>query len=66
MGFKPAVDAYSLAKGKKQEAGRTLDALTELLIMKVIEIFAEAIPGVIIQLMAIVESTGDISRAAWF
>jgi hypothetical protein len=33
--------------------------------MKVIEMFAEAIPGVIIQLMAIATSGNEVSRAAW-
>ena len=53
IGFKPAVDAYRVAKGEKQEAGQALDAMAELTVMKCIEMFAEAIPGVIIQLMAI-------------
>jgi hypothetical protein len=65
IGFKPAVDAYRVAKGGKQEAGQAVDALTELTFMKVIEMFAEAIPGVIIQLMAIATNKGAISRSAW-
>jgi hypothetical protein len=65
IGFKPAVDAYRVAKGEKQEAGQTMDALTELTYMKGVEMFAEAIPGVIIQLMAIATNDGDISEAAW-
>jgi hypothetical protein len=65
IGFKPAVDAYRVAKGEKQEAGQALDALTELTFMKGIEMFAEAIPGVIIQLMAIAESKKDVADAAW-
>jgi hypothetical protein len=65
IGFKPAVDAYRVAKGEKQEAGQALDALTELSVMKCIEMFAEAIPGVIIQLMAIATNDGDVEIAAW-
>jgi hypothetical protein len=65
LGYKPAVDAYRVAKGDKQEAGQALDALTELNYVKGVEMFAEAIPGVIIQLMAIATDDGDISRAAW-
>jgi hypothetical protein len=65
IGFKPAVDAYRVAKGEKQEAGQALNAIEELTFMKVIEMFAEAIPGVIIQLMAIATNDGDVSRAAW-
>jgi hypothetical protein len=65
IGFKPAVDAYRVAKGQKQEAGQAADALTELTYMKVIEMFAEAIPGIIIQLMAVAASEVKASRAAW-
>jgi hypothetical protein len=65
IGFKPAVDAYRLAKGDKQEAGQAFDAMAELSFMKCIEMFAEAIPGVIIQLMAIATNEGKTSRAAW-
>jgi hypothetical protein len=66
IGFKPAVDAYRVAKGEKQEAGQAFDALAELSFMKGIEMFAEAIPGVIIQLMAIATNDGDVAVAAWF
>jgi hypothetical protein len=65
IGFKPAVDAYRVAKGEKQEAGRAIDALAEMTYMKGIEMFAEAIPGVIIQLMAIATSDKDVADAAW-
>jgi hypothetical protein len=65
IGFKPAVDAYRVAKGEKQEAGQAIDALTELTYMKGIEMFAEAIPGVIIQLMAIATNDGEVADAAW-
>ena len=30
IGFKPAVDAYNIAKGKKQENGQSIDPLTEM------------------------------------
>jgi hypothetical protein len=63
IGFKPAVDAYRVAKGGRPEAGQALDALTELSIMKGIEMFAEAIPGVIIQLMAIATNVGEVADA---
>jgi hypothetical protein len=58
--FKPAIDAYRVAKGEKQEAGQAIDALTELTMMKCVEMFAEAIPGVIIQLMAIATSVKGV------
>jgi hypothetical protein len=63
-GFKPAVDAYRVAKGEKQEAGQLTDFYSELSVMKVTELFAEAIPGVIIQLMAIATSANKVSKAA--
>ena len=65
IGFKPAVDAYRVAKGEKQQAGQVIDALTELSFMKGIEMFAEAIPGVIIELMATVRNDGEVADAAW-
>jgi hypothetical protein len=65
IGFKPAVDAYRVATGEKQVVGTTLDPMFEMTIMKVIEMFAEAIPGVIIQLMAIATNDGDVADAAW-
>ena len=49
IAFKPAVDAYRIAKGVKKEAGNAADPMFELITMCCCEIFAEAIPGVIIQ-----------------
>jgi hypothetical protein len=65
IGFKPAVDAYRVAAGEKQEAGHAVDPMYEMTVMRGIEMFAEAIPGVIIQLMAIATNVGDVSDAAW-
>ena len=65
IGFKPAVDAYRVAKGQKQEPGQVFDALTEITFMRAVEMFAEAIPGVVIQLMAIVSSDEEIRTSAW-
>jgi hypothetical protein len=65
IGFKPAVDAYRVAKGEKQEAGQATGPMIEMTSMKVVEMFAEAIPGVIIQLMAIATSEDDVEDAAW-
>jgi hypothetical protein len=66
IGFKPAVDAYRVAAGEKQEAGHAVDPMYEMTVMKGIEMFAEAIPGVIIQLTAITTNKGTTSRAALF
>jgi hypothetical protein len=65
IGFKPAVDAYRVASGAKQEVGAAYDPMLEMTIMKVYEMFAEAIPGVIIQLMAIATSDKDVGTSAW-
>jgi len=65
IGFKPAVDAYRVATGAKQEVGTELMPIYEMTIMKVTEMFAEAIPGVIIQLMAIATSDKDVGTSAW-
>jgi hypothetical protein len=65
LGYKPAVDAYRVATGSKQEVGALLDAMSEMTTMKLVEMFAEAIPGVIIQLMAIVKSDKSVGTSAW-
>jgi hypothetical protein len=65
IGFKPAVDAYRIAKGGKQELGTAVDPMVENTYMKGAEMFAEAIPGVIIQLMAIATSDKEVSNSAW-
>jgi hypothetical protein len=65
IGYKPAVDAYRVATGAKQEVGTAFDAVIEMTVMKMIEMFAEAIPGVIIQLMAIATSDKQVGTSAW-
>jgi hypothetical protein len=65
LGYKPAVDAYRVATGVKQEVGTALDPMFEMTAMKVFEMFAEAIPGVIIQLMAIATSDKKVGTTAW-
>lgn len=65
LGYKPAIDAYRVATGAKQEVGTALHPMTEMTGMKCIEMFAEAIPGVIIQLMAISTSVEEVATAAW-
>jgi hypothetical protein len=65
LGYKPAVDAYRVATGSKQEVGTAIRPMMEMTAMKCIEMFAEAIPGVIIQLMAIATSDKDVGISAW-
>jgi hypothetical protein len=66
LGYKPAIDAYRVATGAKQEAGLAVNPMFEMVSMKCVEMFAEAIPGVIIQLLAITTTAEgkNISRAA--
>jgi hypothetical protein len=54
-----------VATGAQQEVGTSLDPMLEMTLMKGIEMFAEAIPGVIIQLMAIATSDEEVTTAAW-
>ena len=53
VGLKPAVDAFRVGSGHKIMEGQLVDPVTEMNLLKGIEMFAEAIPGVIIQLSAI-------------
>jgi len=64
VGLKPALDAYRVAGGTKEEVGGIINALNEMTGMKMCELFAEAIPGVIIQLLAILTAS-EVSMAAW-
>lgn len=52
-GLKPAWDAYKVANGAEQEKGSKFDALMEMTVGKCLEIFAESIPSMLIQLSAI-------------
>jgi hypothetical protein len=65
LGFKPAVDAYRVASGVKQEKGQSFNPMLEMTFMKGLEIFSEAIPGAIIQLLAIATSKGEIMNGVW-
>ena len=65
IGFKPEVDAYCIASGGKQEARQAVIPTVELTSMKFVEIFADAIPGMIIQLMAIATSPKDVGVLPW-
>ena len=67
LGYKPAVDAYRVATGAKQPVGTPMNPMVEMTYMKGIEMFAEAIPAVIIQLMAIAttDQEVEIPNSAW-
>ena len=67
LGYKPALDAYRVATGAKQKVGTAFHPKVEMTFMKGTEMFSEAIPGVIIQLMAIATANEEekIATAAW-
>ena len=66
IGFKPALDAFRVATGLKEEYGQIVSPMVEMTLMKIVELFAEAIPGVVIQLMAIAttKKEDEISTSA--
>jgi hypothetical protein len=63
---KPGVDAWRVASGAAHEEGHVMDAQTELTMNKSIELVAEAIPGTLIQLSALLMSESKPSRSALF
>jgi hypothetical protein len=67
LGLKPAQDAKRVASGSNQEPGQAITPLVELSLGKIIELFAEAIPGVLIQMRAISTTfeEGAIPAASW-
>jgi len=62
--LKPTVDAYRVAQGVEQRSDTAVDPMMEMTAMRTIELFAEAIPGVIIQLSAMATEHEKISGAA--
>ena len=64
VGLKPALDAYRVASGAKIEEKQALNPLEEMTFIRAIEMFAEAIPGAIIQLAAILSENGEASSIA--
>ncbi|GMH95294.1 hypothetical protein TL16_g13121 [Triparma laevis f. inornata] len=57
-GFKGPWDAYRVAIGAEQEKEAQFDPMMELTYAKCIELFAESIPGILIQLSAILSALG--------
>ena len=55
-GSKAPVDAYKIAMGAEQEKDTLIDPMTEMTANKLVEVFAESIPGIIIQLNAIIST----------
>jgi hypothetical protein len=63
---KPGVDAWRVASGTAIEEGQMMDARTELTFNKSAELVAEAIPGTLIQLSALLMSGSKPTRSALF
>ncbi|GMI18901.1 hypothetical protein TeGR_g14830 [Tetraparma gracilis] len=53
---KPGIDAYRVASGAEQLAGAAVDPLNEMIITKMGELVFEAIPGLILQLVALLSA----------
>jgi hypothetical protein len=69
FGFKPPWDAYKVGLGRKTEQGVEWDPIMEMTFSKVIEMFTESIPSVMIQSSAILDSMKSghgISKVAMF
>ena len=67
-GFKGPWDAYKVAMGTEQEEDTQFDPMMEMTFNKCIELFAESIPGIIIQLSAIfstINSGENVTIAAF-
>ncbi|GMH92016.1 hypothetical protein TrST_g565 [Triparma strigata] len=67
-GMKAAADAYRVAMGAEKEKNTEIDPMTEMTFTKCVETFAESLPGVIIQLSAIISAInggGEVTTAAY-
>ena len=65
FGIKSSVNAYRISTGHKTETKQVIDVFQELSLIKVTELAAEAIPGCIIQILAISELTGGSRTTAY-
>ena len=62
-GMKSSRDAYKVATGAKQSEGDLMDPLIELVATKCIELFAEGLPAVFIQVAALIQEDDVTSTA---
>ncbi|GMI39745.1 hypothetical protein TeGR_g2870, partial [Tetraparma gracilis] len=63
--LKPGVDAHRVVVGTERKKGQIFTCFNELVVCKYIEIFAEAIPGLILQAYSIL-ALDEVSRWAVF
>jgi hypothetical protein len=62
---KPGLDAWKVASGAEQQQGAALTPLSEMAAAKGIEIATEGVPGLVLQLVAVLMSSSeDRSRLA--
>ena len=62
-GMKPGVDSYRVCSGQVMEVHHSVDAKTELVITKCIEMVCESIPGCVLQMFVLMKA-GTVSKAA--
>ncbi|GMI01553.1 hypothetical protein TrLO_g10206 [Triparma laevis f. longispina] len=58
-GMKAPWDAYRVASGAEKVKGTEFDPLLEMTLSKYVELFAESIPGILIQLSAILQTLNN-------
>ena len=58
--LKPAMDAYRVTSGQKQEPGQIFSAITEVMISKMGETLFEAMPACSVQVYALLRLGGEI------
>jgi hypothetical protein len=62
-GLKPGVDAIRVVSGAEMGANQMIDPVMELVGTKVVELFAESIPGCILQVLALMNAKERSQRA---
>lgn len=60
---KPLADAYRVSQGKVQEPGEVFSPLSEMLCTKMVELFGESIPGLVVQVFALVSAESNEGHA---
>ncbi|GMH61523.1 hypothetical protein TrLO_g13384 [Triparma laevis f. longispina] len=65
IGLKAPVDAYRVAMGFDKEQDNQVDPMLEMMYSKCIEMFAESIPGIIIQTSAILITMNSEQKWSW-
>ncbi|GMI42282.1 hypothetical protein TeGR_g9462 [Tetraparma gracilis] len=61
---KPGIDAYRVASGAESPPGATTDPLTTMVYNKVGELVFEAVPGLVLQLVAVL-TTDEVTTSAY-